>query len=169
MSIIDRRLKYDKWKNELKKLDNSFVEIGLIRGNKVASGNKTAKVKPINLLSELARIAIYLEKGVPAKAGSSKRWRIPPRPFFKSAMIKYKTDIEKMQVLLLSQVAAGNLNTEKALALLGEFVSSKIKQRIRDIKTPKNAPSTVKYKGFDNPLIHTGQLRNSIDHKVIIK
>lgn len=169
MSIIDRRKKYDNWVAELKKLDKSYIEVGLIRGNSPAAPDKGGSKKPINLLSELAKIAIYLEKGVPEKPGSAKRWRIPPRPFFKSAMRIYKTEIESMQTLLLSQVASGTLTTEHALGLLGEFVSSKIKLRIREIKKPKNAPSTIKWKGFDNPLIHTGQMRNSIEHKVYIK
>ncbi|WP_300926980.1 hypothetical protein, partial [Helicobacter rodentium] len=49
---------------------------------------------------------------------------------------------------------------------VGVLASSDIKATITKLQTPPNAPSTIKQKGSNNPLIDTGLLRAAIDYKV---
>ncbi len=60
----------------------------------------------------------------------------------------------------------GSKTVEGALSLFGERVVGDIKKKITSIREPANAPSTVAGKGFDNPLIHTGTMRNRIKKRV---
>ena len=62
---------------------------------------------------------------------------------------------------------ANNYNAELSLSLMGEYVKGQLQKSIRDLKTPVNAPSTVQKKGFDDPLIDTGHMINSVDYEVM--
>jgi len=56
----------------------------------------------------------------------------------------------------------GQINAEKALERLGVFVTGLVRDKIRTISTPPNKPQTIRRKGSSNPLIDTGQARQSI-------
>jgi len=51
-----------------------------------------------------------------------------------------------------------------ALSEVGEWMTAKTKAKIRGLKSPPNAASTIKRKKSSNPLIDTGQMINSIQH-----
>lgn len=91
---------------------------------------------------------------------------VPERPFF-----RWVTKAKKKEILVLTErlhhrVKMGELTLKQALGLLGEFVSDLIKQRIVELRQPPNAPETIRRKGSSNPLIDTGQMRNSITYQV---
>ncbi len=52
------------------------------------------------------------------------------------------------------------------LEAAGQEAANIVKDYVVDLDTPANAPSTIKKKGSDNPLIDTGQMVNSITHQV---
>ena len=58
------------------------------------------------------------------------------------------------------------MKIEQALGLVGSFVASLISKKIVDIKSPPNSPKTIEDKKSSNPLIDTGQLKNSITWEV---
>jgi hypothetical protein len=52
------------------------------------------------------------------------------------------------------------------LEKIGAIASSDVQNKIRDLSTPPNVPSTIQRKGSSNPLIDTGRMRQSIDWEV---
>jgi len=90
--------------------------------------------------------------------------RIPSRPFFRG-MISAKSP--EWGPTLGRILKANNYNAELSLSLMGEYVKGQLQKSIRDLKTPVNAPSTVQKKGFDDPLIDTGHMINSVDYEVM--
>jgi hypothetical protein len=52
---------------------------------------------------------------------------------------------------------------DRVLEQLGEQMAEDLVDSLTELTSPPNAPTTVAKKGFDDPLIETGQLRNAID------
>lgn len=91
---------------------------------------------------------------------------IPERSFMRSTTKEKKKEIVKLQGKLLKKVQSGEMSTEKALGLVGAFVAGLMSKKIVDIKSPANSPTTIVRKGSSNPLVDTGQLKNSITWEV---
>ena len=91
---------------------------------------------------------------------------IPERSFMRSTLRKEKSNIKALNKKLLRKITKGKLSTKKGLGLLGQFLSAKISKKIVSIKTPPNKPETIKRKGSSNPLVDTGQMKNSMNYKV---
>ncbi len=107
---------------------------------------------------------------------SSKDGRVPERSFLRSTVdanrVAYADELQEAlgsAVDMALRVGRGGLLSElgRRLGRLGLRAVRDVKEAIRDIREPPNAPSTLaaKYPG-DNPLIHTGRMRQSIAHKV---
>lgn len=127
---------------EFKKLiagpkNNQKLEIGIIQNGKHSSG--------INLFE----LATYLEYGTD---------RAPGWHYNESAFEKVKEQIGHGSIpaeLSNLFIKGENLTPkarEQAFSLVKDY-----KKNIEDIKTPHNAPSTIRQKGFDDPLIETGE------------
>jgi len=91
---------------------------------------------------------------------------VPERSFMRSTIQAKKKDIISLQKKLLKQIVNGSMKVETGLGLVGEFMADAITQKIVAIRTPANSPITIKLKGSSNPLIDTGQLKNSITYEV---
>ncbi len=91
---------------------------------------------------------------------------LPERSFMRSTIQSKKKDIILLQKKLLKQIVNGSMKVEAGLGLLGEFMADAITQKIVSIQTPPNTPETIAAKGSSNPLIDTGQLKNSITYSV---
>lgn len=92
--------------------------------------------------------------------------RVPERSFIRSTLKVDRKEIISLSKRLLKKIINNEMTLEKGLGLLGLDVSDKISQRIVEIRTPPNKPNTIARKGSSNPLVDTGQLKNSITHKV---
>lgn len=143
---------WNRIKREMTKASGSGVKVGV-----------QADVKPRKDPTEdMLAIAVINEFGFKPK-------RIPQRSFIRASFDKYKNSLDSYNKRLMTQVIAGKLPMKKALGLLGKVHQEQIQDYIRDLKVPENAELTIRLKGFDNPLIETGQLRRSIDYKVVMK
>lgn len=89
---------------------------------------------------------------------------IPARPFFRNTIAE-KQDEWADNAASILQHADGDVG--KALALIGEGVKGDIVEAIQNFREPENAPSTVKKKGFNKPLIDTGDLWRAIQSEVV--
>lgn len=89
--------------------------------------------------------------------------RAPPRPFFRN-MIAAKS--AEWPVAIALNLKATGYDVPKTLALVGEGIKGQLQQSIRDLKSPPNAPSTIARKGFDDPLIESAHMLNSVDFEV---
>ena len=107
----------------------------------------------------MAQVAQWLEEGVASK-------NIPPRPFmrvgFKAALTKGANDASFKRIV--TAVANGQ-DVFKALHKEGDSFRQTLRQVMIDWDTPRNAPTTVELKGFDDPLIETSELISNITSK----
>ena len=103
----------------------------------------------------VATIAAFNEFGTPT---------IPERPFFRNAIagsarvlnpiIKAGIDPKTMEF------------DERTAGHVGAVMQARIQNSIRDLKTPPNAPRTIRRKQSDNPLVDEGFMRASVDYQV---
>lgn len=159
-SMTDKRSVYDRVRSDMRKLDNSYTKVGFPAESDVGSATKKGSHKPAGDISEIAEIAIKNEFGV--KEGG--RWKIPPRPFFRNAIDTNRTAFNKFRERQYENTLAGMIDVDEAIGNIGEWLSAKVKQSIRRLKTPPNAPLTIALKGSSNPLIDTGQMLQSVTH-----
>jgi len=107
----------------------------------------------------MAQVAQWQEEGVASK-------NIPPRPFmrvgFKAALSKGANDASFKRIV--TAVANGQ-DVFKALHKEGDSFRQTLRQVMIDWDTPRNAPTTVEIKGFDDPLIETSELISNITSK----
>lgn len=122
------------------------VDVGIIDAGKHPSGNFT-----------IAEIGFTHEFGTE---------KIPERSFIRSTIKAKKNVIVTLQKKLLKQIMNGSMKVEKALGLVGEVFADEIRKKIVSISSPANAPATIRAKGSSNPLVDTGQLKNSITYEV---
>ena len=110
----------------------------------------------------VATVAAWNEYGTRTRSGAT--W-IPERPFFRQAIENSKPDVKKH----VRERVRGNPELGTSLELaneVGAIVAGHIQQRIADFDDPGNAELTIEIKGFDNPLVHTGQMRTSVTWEV---
>lgn len=91
---------------------------------------------------------------------------IPERSFIRSTIQKEKKNIIALQRKLWKQIVSGKMKIDTGLGLLGEFMADAIRKKIVSLSSPANKPATIAAKGSSNPLIDTGQLKNSISFEV---
>jgi hypothetical protein len=88
---------------------------------------------------------------------------IPARPFFRGMIQEHKgewgSDLGKI-------IKAADYDSTVALGRLGQLVKDQLQESIREFSDPANAPSTVRKKGFDHPLIESSNMLNSADFEV---
>lgn len=87
---------------------------------------------------------------------------IPARPWLDvgvdTGTRRYIREIEK--------AAANNIPLDMALERVGLIAQGMVQKYIRQLQDPPNAESTIKKKKSANPLIDTGQMRQSVSYKV---
>jgi len=91
---------------------------------------------------------------------------VPERSFMRSTLHEERKDILSLTGKLLKKVVSGKMQQSQALGLIGIDVADKISQKIVKLKAPPNKPGTIDKKGSSNPLVDTGQLKNSITWRV---
>lgn len=142
----------------LAKADKQAVEVGFPRAGTLKSKKQTN----VKNYAQLVDIAAYNHFG-------TKDGRIPSRPFMTIAMRgQYKQRIQNVVRKESVQLMDPNSRMPVSISLdrIGLAAVAQHKRAIRDLKSPPNAPSTVKAKGggTSNPLIDTGTMINSLQH-----
>ena len=99
--------------------------------------------------TNLAEIAAIHEYG-------SRDERIPERPAFRAAQRRAKGIIQRA-------AHEGRLHDAETL---GEELASDLKETVRDLRIPKNRPSTLRDKRGTNPLIDSEALVDGIRYRV---
>lgn len=126
---------------------NKRVLIGVPAGKSEEDGASMALVAAVN------------EFGSPDRG-------IPERPFLRAGIRENYPRITRLNVRTLREVAEGTMTADTALNLLGEVTAGGVKAKIAEGGFVANAPSTIKAKGSDKPLIDSGALRQSITYLV---
>lgn len=91
---------------------------------------------------------------------------IPARPFMSDTAIEYEKKAADVMQEQLEKVIAGSISATEAADEVGLWFRGRINAHINNGSWEENAPSTIRRKGHDKPLIDTKQLYNSIDHEV---
>ena len=143
--ITDKDKGWKKIKRELKKVHNSSVVIGYVRGK---SSHKNILKATVN------------EYGSPRK-------KIPSRPFTRYTFSKFMGKVANFHGKLYGQILDGKETTYKALQKIGLFYRGLLQVSIRTGPWVKNAPSTLRRKSSTKPLIDTGDMLADVQFKVI--
>lgn len=91
---------------------------------------------------------------------------IPKRPTIEPTIEENKERISEMFKKAVNQVLANRSDGRADLEKIGLWTVNKIKAKFGSDELAPNAPSTIAQKGDNNPLIDTGQLRNSITYVI---
>ena len=91
---------------------------------------------------------------------------IPERPFMRDGLRDGIPELKQVNKGLVKRIIDGRLTKQQALNQLGMKGVQLIQNSITGLKDPANAPSTIERKGSSNPLIDTGEMRQSVTHKV---
>lgn len=153
---------WDRIAGDLIELDESYTKIGVMQGTVHGGKTSAGRSGGAAQTSDLVKIAAVQELG-------SKKKNIPPRPANKQAFEKNKRKIVNLKKQLINRVYENRVSIRRALGILGEFHTANVQKRITDLKTPPLKPATIKAKGSSNPLIDTGQYRQSITHVEVIR
>lgn len=113
---------------------------------------------------EMVMIASVNEFG--AFTGKNHDIILPARPYIRSTVDENRDKYVEVAKRRWAAVLDGRETIGKALSLMGLLIESDIRRKIISLKEPINAPSTIRRKGSDNPLIDTGMLLNSIRYAV---
>lgn len=148
MSVIDKDLGWKKILLSMRKIDAKAVKVGIQSGDKTSDGKK-----------DLAYVASLHEFGSPGG-------KIPERSFIRSAIDKNENKINNLSDKLSLKILDGSVTVRNTLDLIGLEVTGMIQEQITDGDYVPLAPSTIKRKGNDKPLIDTGHMRQSIRHVI---
>lgn len=86
----------------------------------------------------------------------------PPRPFMRDTINK---NWRKWRRFVQDRLPV-TLDAKKTMIELGDMVSDDVRTMILTYTTPPNAPSTVRIKGFNKPLVDSGQMSESVRMEV---
>ena len=128
-------------------IDEPFYGNELVNGKPRRFGKR--KAIPV------AQVAMANEYGVPER-------NVPPRPFMDKTFRWYN----KKWLRTIEGLIYDTMNFKAVLEDMGPTVVADIQSVIEDLDNPPNAPSTIKIKGFNNPLIDSGQMLNSVRYEV---
>lgn len=110
----------------------------------------------------LTDIAIWNNYGT---LNEDNTWHIPPRRFMEASLTRRGIgSISKEVSDALDNIYDGG-DAESAIETIAKAMSVSISVAIEIFNRPVNAESTVDQKGFDDPLIETGELQNNVQHK----
>ncbi len=92
---------------------------------------------------------------------------IPERSFIRSTFDEKENEWYEFFKRQIKKAIISDSDAESVLGLLGERMVKDIRAKIRDLKDPPNAPSTIAAKKSSNPLIATTGLRQRITYRVV--
>ena len=88
------------------------------------------------------------------------------RPFMRDSVDKHADQINAFIVAQKKLFAQGKITAEQMLNAIGVFQKGLVQNEIVDGEFVPNAPSTIKRKGSDRPLIDTGKMRQSVNYVI---
>lgn len=144
-----------------KSLDRIVRQLRKAAGHAVQVGYFDGKTHP-NTDGEHteATIAAINEFGVPED-------NIPERPFMMTTARRTRAlrEVARGYRTIISRPGVSAIT--HLLRKPGRVMQKEMSGVIRDFSDPANAPATIAKKGFDNPLVETGHLRDSVDTRIV--
>jgi phage gpG-like protein len=157
VTVTEDLRKFDKWLKALQKaVDKNVLSVGILQPEASIVYKSGAT---------MGQIAEWNEFGVPRDSGT----RIPARPFMRQTFRKKKNiDIAIKGMSVKGSKAMSNPThiPQVILGAVGKSLAAEMKRTIRAFDKPKNADSTIKKKGKDDPLVESGLMMNSVRYEV---
>ena len=168
LKIID--LGWGQIMRELQKTKNSYTKVGFPENGNLASNAEADRES----FEELIKVAAANEFGTA---------RIPERSFIRKSYDDNRAMLQRIVNDEWMKIVRGKSTTKKSLERIGEWMTGKTRKTITEVQTPPNAPSTIANKaakirntgkkesflaGTGNPLIDSGQMRQSVQNIEVI-
>ena len=122
-------------------------------------------LKELQKLSE-KQVRVGLKRG---KKGKRHNGMPSKADLVEIALQVHEEEIREAAVSEAAKVLRGNEKAQQAFREIGTDVQKKVQKRIDEGQFVPNAPSTIKRKGHDHPLIDTGTMRDSISYTICEK
>lgn len=153
-------------KRQWEKLKKNFIEAQKVEGR--LGWFPEARYGPENENLQMAQVAKWNEEGHNNGSGALiPGAETPPRPFMRvslrNELVSGSNDKEFRR--MVEAVAEGK-SILQPLKQAGNEFKNTLRQVMIDFDDPKNAALTIQLKGFDDPLINSGQLVANVDYKV---
>lgn len=132
-----------------------LAEIEKLKILQVQVGYQAGEVTDDNGV-DIANIAAFNELGTVTA---------PSRPFLRKSVDENASKIKAMCASQLQKLRDG-ATAEDILKTLGVFQKGLVQQKIVDGSFEPNAPSTIRKKHSDKPLIDTGRMRQSVNYVI---
>lgn len=140
---------------DLARLADGSVAVGFFPDSQYTDGTPVAEIASIHEYG-----AVINRTG--SKAGAY-QIRIPCRSFMRTAI----HENEQSWVDLCADLIRSGKSVPETMSAMGAKIAGDVQLKIRSIASAGgNAPSTAKRKGFDSPLIDTGNMFRSVSFKV---
>lgn len=91
---------------------------------------------------------------------------IPARPFITNTVRNNQRKYLRILRESAAMIVSGDESLNSFMTKLGIVVQGDIQSEITDLRDPPNSPVTIALKGSSNPLIDTGQMRQSVTYAV---
>lgn len=143
----------DRWTKEGKAFKKALQELGQLE---VRVGYQEGLTYPDENHTPVINVALWNELGTV---------KSPPRPFIRQTVDNNEAKFQAEMKSAANELANG-ATAEKVLNELGVFAKGLLQKEIKDGNFVANAPSTIKKKGSDRPLIDTGLLRQSANYVI---
>lgn len=155
-------LGWGRLQQEIRRADRSFVKVGFPDGAEVVPGNRFGSGREAAFdITEVQAVASVHEFGAP-------RRNIPQRPFLRPAFDENRAKINAFVDREYQKVLNGQTTVEASLTRLGLYHEAHVKAKITKVKDPPLKPVTIARKKSSNPLIDTGQMRNTVTSAVFV-
>ena len=92
--------------------------------------------------------------------------RIPARPFIRTTFEQNQARYFRSMAQRLGSIMRGKSDFDTQLERIGALVIADLKASIAGWSDPPNAESTIRSKGFNNPLVETGAMMNAIKARI---
>lgn len=141
---------WDRLKKDLNSNSGLELKVGFFENSVYGPENDNLQV---------AQVAQWNEEGSATN---------PTRPFIRVGFMSpiKAGSYEKYFKLAITRILEGKSSFATEYKILGPVAVKDMKQSIADWDTPPNSPITIADKGFNNPLIDSGLMYESVDFKV---
>lgn len=150
---------FKKMMKELKMLNGSGVEVGVLQGEHKWLAGIHEYGCDIEVTPKM-RVFLHTQ-GLHLKE-STTHIHIPERSFLRTGFDTHKDNVAKKAGKMLADVASGKMSAEAVYMGVGTELASKIKDYAVDLGAPGNHPFTTERKGSSNPLVDSGDMIGGI-------
>lgn len=150
---------WEKIKKSIVELDQNQINLGWFDNNRYGSDNSNLPMAYVASLVEGGHI-----NGPDAVFPGA---ITPPRPFMRVGLKDaLNTGSNKLQFKYMIEAVLAGQSTLSVMQKSLPVFEQTLRQVMLDWDTPANSPTTIKLKGFDDPLRNSGELIASVTAKV---